>query len=72
MYPMDETARGLRGFLARRWQTVAFVAMSVRFVLFYLTEARRVRRRYADAQRTGGMIWLDRGPFLDPTDERRA
>lgn len=67
--PLDETARGLGGFAARRLQTVRFCAMLLGFVFFYLTTARAVRRRYADAERSGRTLWLDHGPFSRPTDE---
>ena len=60
---MDATARGLGGFLARRVRDLAHLAVAVRFVGLYLTKARQVRRRYREAQRTGGTIWLDDGPF---------
>ncbi len=62
---MDETSRGVGGFLIRRWRTVKFLLVSVRFVGLYLTKARRVRQRYGEAQRTGATIWLDRGPFVE-------
>lgn len=67
---LDETARGPGGFLARRLQTLRFFATSFRFVFFYLTSARAVRRRHAEAERTGGVIWLDHGPFRPESGER--
>ena len=60
---MDETARGLGGFCYRRLQTLRFGFDTLRFVIFFLTKGREVRRRYAAAERSGGTIWLDRGPF---------
>lgn len=60
---VDIEARGAAGFVARRLQTLSFLLGAFRFVFFYLTTARAVRRRYAKAERTGGVIWLDRGPF---------
>ena len=60
---LDETARGLGGFLYRRLQTLRFFLDSVRFVFFFLTRGREVRRRYAEAERSGDTIWLDHGPF---------
>ena len=60
---MDETARGIGGFLARRWRAATLLLTTLRFVLFYLTTGRRVRRRYEEAQRAGRTIWLDHGPF---------
>ncbi len=60
---MDETARGIPGFLARRIRTGRFLLTSLRFTLLYFTKAREVRRRYAEAERSGKTIWLDRGPF---------
>ena len=69
---MDETARGIRGFLVRRWQTLAFAGMVLRFVFFFLTEGRRVRKRYAAARREGRTIWLDRGPSAEDPAEGPA
>ena len=66
---LDETGRGLSGFLTRRMQTLRFFTMGIRFIFFYLTRAREVRRRYAEAERTGNVIWLDRGPFRQETGE---
>ena len=65
---MDETSRGIGGFLVRRWRTVSFLLNSLGFVGFYLTTGRRVRRRYREAERRGGTIWLDRGPFEDDSE----
>ncbi|MCY4627082.1 MAG: hypothetical protein OXE58_05870 [Acidobacteria bacterium] len=67
--PLDETAHGLGGFLARRLQTFRFFAMLLRFVVFYLTAGRKVRRRYAEAERNGKTIWLDHGPFRPEAGE---
>ena len=67
--PLDETARGLGGFLFRRLQTLRFLLGSLRFVLFFLTRGREVRRRYAAAERSGGTIWLDHGPFRQEPEE---
>ena len=61
--PMDETARGLGGFLARRLQTLRFLVNTFRFIFLFLTKARAVRRRHAEAERNGATIWLDHGPF---------
>lgn len=66
---MDETARGLGGFLFRRLQTLRFFLASFRFIFFFLTVGREVRRRYAAAQRSGDTIWLDHGPFRQESDE---
>ena len=64
---MDVTSRGLAGFLARRLETLRFLVNTGRFIVFYLTKAREVRRRYAEAERRGEKIWLDHGPFArDP------
>jgi hypothetical protein len=60
---LDETARGLGGFLYRRLQTLRFFLGFVGFVFFFLTKGREVRRRYAAAERSGDTIWLDHGPF---------
>ena len=67
---LDETARGLGGFLYRRLQTLRFLLDSVRFVFFFLTKGREVRRRYAEAERSGDTIWLDHGPFGPEPGER--
>ncbi len=66
--PVDETSRGIGGFLLRRWRTLSFFLTSLGFVGFYLTTGRRVRRRYREAQRSGGTIWLDQGPFANDAD----
>ena len=66
---LDETARGPGGFLVRRFQTLRFLLSSLRFVFFFLTRGREVRRRYAAAERSGDMIWLDHGPFRQEPDE---
>ncbi len=58
-----EADPGPLGFLARRIRTLIVVSDVLRFVVFYFTVARRVRQRHAEAQRTGGTIWLDEGPF---------
>lgn len=60
---MDETARGVGGFLARRLQTLRFLVNFLRFIGFFLTTGREVRRRYAEAEQEGETIWLDHGPF---------
>ena len=60
---LDETARGPAGFVFRRLQTLRFLVMSFRVIAFCLTKGRAVRRRYAEAERTGDVIWLDHGPF---------
>ena len=60
---MDVTSRGLAGFLARRLETLRFLVNTGRFIVFYLTKAREVRRRYGEAERRGEKIWLDHGPF---------
>ena len=60
---LDETAPGPGGFLFRRLQTLRFLCASLRFIVFFLTTGRGVRRRYAEAERSGGVIWLDHGPF---------
>ncbi len=62
---MDETARGPRGFLYRRLQTLRFFLASFRFIFFFLTKGREVRRRYAEAERCGEKLWLDHGPFRE-------
>ena len=62
---MDQTSRGPGGFVARRIRDLAHLAVTVRFVGLYLTKARRVRRRYREAERSGGTIWLDNGPFRE-------
>lgn len=62
---MDPTARGPGGFLARRIRDFVHLAVAIRFVGLYLTKARRVRRRYREAERSGGTIWLDEGPFRE-------
>lgn len=67
--PLDETARGVGGFLFRRFQTLRFFLASFRFIFFFLTAGRAVRRRYAVAERSGGTIWLDHGPFRREPDE---
>ena len=69
---MDETARGLGGFLARRLQTLRFLVNTLRFVLLFLTKARAVRRRYAEAERRGEKIWLDQGPFAHEPEQGGA
>ena len=66
---MDETARGLGGFCFRRFQTLRYFLASFRFIFFFLTAGRAVRRRYAAAERSGGTIWLDHGPFRQKPDE---
>ena len=66
---LDETARGLGGFLFRRIQTLRFLFALFRFVFFFLTTGRAVRRRYAAAERSGGVLWLDHGPFRSGPDE---
>ncbi len=67
--PLDETARGPGGFLYRRLQTLRFFLQSLRFIAFFLTAGRAVRRRYAAAERSGSTIWLDHGPFRgEPED----
>ncbi len=63
---MDETSRGLTGFLARRIRDFTHLAIAIRFLRLYFTKARRVRRRYREAERRGGTIWLDDGPFEEP------
>lgn len=68
---MSETARGLTGFLARRRRAAAALWTAARFTLLYLTRARAVRRRYADAERRGRRLLLDEGPFALRTGERR-
>ena len=70
--PLDETARGLGGFLARRLQTLRFLIDGCRFIFLYLTKLREVRRRYAAAERTGETIWLDHGPFRQKPGEGGA
>ena len=67
--PMDETARGPGGFLFRRYQTLRFFLGTFRFIFFFLTAGREVRRRYAAAERSGDRIWLDHGPFRQEPDE---
>lgn len=67
--PLDETARGLGGFLYRRLQTLRFLLDSIGFVFFFLTKGREVRRRYAAAERSGGTLWLDHGPFRQEPEE---
>ncbi len=67
--PMDETARGLGGFLARRLQTIRFLVNTFRFIFLFLTKARKVRRRHAEAERDGETIWLDHGPFRQEPGE---
>lgn len=67
--PVDETAHGLGGFLFRRFQTLRFLLASFRFIFFFLTAGRAVRRRYAAAERSGDTIWLDHGPFRQEPDE---
>ena len=64
---LNETARGLGGFVARRLQTFRSIGMLFRFVVFYLTTARAVRIRYAHAERNRETIWLDHGPFRSET-----
>ncbi|MDE2661043.1 MAG: hypothetical protein OXI45_12640 [Acidobacteriota bacterium] len=66
---LDETAPGLGGFFFRRLQTFRFFLASLRFILFFLTSGRAVRRRYAAAERSGGTIWLDHGPFREKPEE---
>ena len=66
---VDETARGFGGFLFRRLQTLRFFLASFRFIFFFLTAGRAVRRRYAAAERSGGTLWLDHGPFRREPDE---
>ena len=61
--PFDESARGLGGFVFRRFQTLRFFFASFRFIVFFLTTGREVRRRYAEAERSGDVLWLDHGPF---------
>lgn len=70
--PMDETARGLGGFIARRLQTLRFLVNGVGFIVLFLTRAREVRRRHAAAERNGETIWLDHGPFHRESGERGA
>ncbi len=70
--PMDETARGLGGFLARQLQTLRFLVNAFRFIFLFLTKAREVRRRYAEAERKGETIWLDHGPFRQSPEEGGA
>ena len=67
--PFNETARGPGGFLFRRLQTLRFFLASLRFIVFFLTAGRAVRRRYAAAERSGGTIWLDHGPFREKPEE---
>ena len=67
--PVDETARGPGGFLFRRFQTLRFFLASFRFIFFFLTAGRAVRRRYAAAERSGRTIWLDHGPFCREPEE---
>ncbi len=67
--PFDETARGPGGFLFRRLQTLRFFLASLRFIVFFLTAGRAVRRRYAAAERSGSTIWLDHGPFPRKPEE---
>ena len=67
--PLDETARGLGGFLFRRLQTLRFFLASLRFIVFFLTTGRAVRRRYTAAERSGSTIWLDHGPFRGEPEE---
>ena len=67
---LDETARGLGGFFYRRFQTLRFFLASFRFIFFFLTAGRAVRRRYAAAERSGDTIWLDHGPFRQESGER--
>ena len=38
-------------------------------VVFFLTAGRAVRRRYAAAEQSGDVIWLDHGPFRREPDE---
>ena len=64
--PMDETARGLGGpdsSPAGLRQTLRFLVNTFRFIFLFLTKARAVRRRHAEAERNGATIWLDHGPF---------
>lgn len=65
-----ETERGLRGFLARRARSALALRDAARFTFLYLTRARAVRRRYAEAERRGERIVLDRGPFTGETGGR--
>lgn len=65
-----ETERGLRGFLARRARSALALRDAARFTFLYLTRARAVRRRYAEAERRGERIVLDRGPFTGETAGR--
>ena len=65
---MDETARGIGGIAARAWRTLALAGVVARFVVFYLTKGREVRLRLRRAERTGGTIWLDHGPFVDEAE----
>lgn len=67
--PLDETARGLGGFWFRRLQTLRFCFASLRFIVFFLTTGREVRRRYAAAEQSGDTIWLDHGAFPQEPDE---
>ena len=69
---LDETSRGPGGFLVRRLQTLRFVVNAFRFIFLFLTKAREVRRRYAEAERKGEMIWLDHGPFGQGPEEGGA
>ena len=69
---MDVTSRGLAGFLARRLETLRFVVTAGRFIVLYLTKAREVRRRHAEAERKGETIWLDHGPFRQSPEEGGA
>ena len=66
---LDETAHGLGGFWFRRLQTLRFFLASLRFIVFFLTAGRAVRRRYAAAERSGDTIWLDHGPFRQEPEE---
>lgn len=68
---MSETARGLAGFVARRRRAVAALRTAARFTFLYLTRARAVRCRYAEAERRGQRLILDDGPFALRTGERR-
>lgn len=67
---MKETAWGLAGFLARRRRAAVALWTAARFTLLYLTRARRVRRRYAEAERRGRRLVLDDGPFALRTGRR--
>lgn len=67
---MRETARGFGGFVARRRRAAEALWTAARFTLLYLTRARRVRRRYAEAEREGRRLVLDDGPFALRTVRR--